>query len=178
VAEFLEKGSIESLKDFQAHTTKAQTSIAESRDTASPALVTHLLIPLIEAIGSPANANIPRLRKRMRDDVNLEAVEFPRRRLPFWLVLRIFTQRQLRRCLLYEAGRACYMFMITTLLVELLTEYPGQVAPELTITLQAKICRRLAKLEQEKGTSPAVYDYLFTVAGPVFKELSCESRRW
>ncbi|KAF2797566.1 hypothetical protein K505DRAFT_358267 [Melanomma pulvis-pyrius CBS 109.77] len=170
LADFLEKGSMESLKRFQAHTTKAHTSVVESRDTASPALVTHLLIPLLDAIGSPTDVKASRLRKRVRDDVNIEAAEFPWRRLPFWLVLRVFTQRQLQLSLGNEAGRACYKFLITTLLVELLNECPSQMAPELTVTLRAKICRRLAKLEQEKGNSPAVYDHLFTVAGPFFKE--------
>jgi hypothetical protein len=170
LADFLEKGSMESLERFQAHTTKAQISIVESRDTASPALVTHLLIPLLEAIGSPADANVPRLRKRVRDDANFEAAEFPWRRLPFWLVLRVFTYRQLQLSLGNEAARCCYKFMITTVLIELLNECPGQLAPELTMTLRAKICRRLAKLEQEKANSPAVYEHLFTVAGPYFKE--------
>ncbi|KAF1847270.1 uncharacterized protein K460DRAFT_332087 [Cucurbitaria berberidis CBS 394.84] len=170
LADFLEKGSMEPLRRFQAHTTKAQTSIVESRDTASPALVTHLLIPLLESIGSPIGANVPRIRKRVRDDVNIEATEFPWRRLPFWLVLRVCTQRQLQLSLGNEAGRACYKFLIITMLIELLNECASQLAPELTMTLRAKICRRLAKLEQEKGNSPAVHDHFFTVAGPFFKE--------
>jgi hypothetical protein len=170
LAECLEKGSMESLRGFQAQTTKAQTSIVESRDTASPALVTHLLIPLLEAIGSQADANVPRLRKRVRDDVNIEAAELPWRRLPFWLVLRVFTQRQLQLSLGNEAGRIYYKFLITTMLVELLNDCPSQLVPELTMMLRAKICRRLAKLEQERGNLPAVYDYLFTVSGPYFQE--------
>jgi hypothetical protein len=170
LAEFLEKGSMEPLKRFQAHTTKAQTPIVESRDTASPGLVTHLLIPLLEATGSRADANVPRLRKRVRDDVNIEAAEFPWRRSPFWLVLRVFIHRQLQLSLENRAGRACYKFLVVTLLVELLDECASQLAPELTMTLRAKICRRLAKLEQEKGNSSAVYEHLFTVAGPFFKE--------
>lgn len=161
---------MESLKYFQAHTTKAQTSIVESRDTPSPALVTHLLIPLLEAIGSPASINVHRLRKRVRDDVNIEAAELPWRRVPFWLVLRVFTQRQLQLSLGDEAGRACYKFVIVTMLVEFLHECPSQLAPELTIILRAKVCRRLAKLEQEKGSSPSMHDHLFTVAGPFFRE--------
>ena len=161
---------MESLKHFQAHITKAQTSIVESRDTASPALVTHLLIPLLQAIGSPADANVLRLKKRVRDDANIEAAEFPWRRSPFWLVLRVYTQLQLQRSLGNEAGRACYKFLIIILLVELLSECPSQLAPELTMMLRAKICRRLAKLEQEKGSSLTVYDHLFTVAGPFCKE--------
>ncbi|KAF2123668.1 hypothetical protein P153DRAFT_435751 [Dothidotthia symphoricarpi CBS 119687] len=170
LADFLEKGSMEPLKRFQAHTTKAQTSVVESRDTASPALVTHLLIPLLEVIGSAVDSNVPQLRKRVRDDANIKAAEFPWRRLPFWLVLRVSTQRQLQLSLGNEAGRACYKFLVTTLLAELLNECPTQLAPELTITLRSKVCRRLAKLEQEKVDSPALYKHMFAVAGPFFKE--------
>ncbi|KAF1997703.1 hypothetical protein P154DRAFT_622249 [Amniculicola lignicola CBS 123094] len=170
LADFLEKASMEPLKHFQAHTTKAQTSIVEARDTASPALVTHLIMPMLEAIGSPAAATVPRLRKRVRDDANIDAAEFPWRRLPFWLLLRVSTQRQLQLLLGNNAGRACYKFLITTLITELLSECPGRLAPELTMMLRAKICRRLAKLEQEKSQCPDVYGHLFASAGTFFKD--------
>jgi hypothetical protein len=161
---------MEPLKRFQAQTFKAQTPVVESRDTASPALVTHLLIPLLGAIGSSADTKVPRLRKRIRDDASIDAAELPWRRLPFWLVLRVSTQRQLQATLGNEAGRAYYKFLITTVLVELLNECPRQLAPELTMMLRAKICRRLAKLELEKSSSHTVYDHLFNMAGPFFRE--------
>ncbi|KAH7108704.1 hypothetical protein B0J11DRAFT_586825 [Dendryphion nanum] len=66
LANFLKMASIESLRIFQAHIIKAQTCVVEERDTTSPALVSHLLIPLIEAIGAPADVSC--LRMRVRDD--------------------------------------------------------------------------------------------------------------
>jgi hypothetical protein len=170
LADFLEKGSIEPLRCFQALVTKAQTPIVESRDTGSPGLVTHLLIPLLESIGSPVDEDVPRLRKRVRDDANIDATEFPWRRLPLWIALRVGIQRQLQLSLGNEAGRAYYKFLITTLLVELLLQCPGRLAPELTMTLRAKICRRLAKLEQEKDESPEVYGQMFNTTTAFFKE--------
>ncbi|KAH8725994.1 hypothetical protein GQ44DRAFT_771576 [Phaeosphaeriaceae sp. PMI808] len=170
LADFLEKGSMEPLRRFQAHIMKAKTSVVEARDTSSPALVTQLLIPLIEAIGSKVDKDFSGFKKRVRDDVNLVAAEFPWRRLPFWLVLRVCVQRQLQIPLGCEAGRAYYKFLIVTLLVEFLNECPGQLAPELTLTLRSKICRRLAKLEQQKSTSLAVYRFLFATFGNFLAE--------
>ncbi|KAH6355539.1 hypothetical protein HBI34_227520 [Parastagonospora nodorum] len=169
LAEFLEKGSIEPLRCFQALVTKAQTPVVESRDTGSPGLITHLLIPLLESLGSSVDEDIPQLRKRVRDDANIEAAEFPWRRLSLWITLRVGIQRQLQLLLGDQAGRAYYKFFIITLLVELLLECPGRLAPELTLILRAKICRRLAKLEQEKDKSPEVYDQLFRATTAFFK---------
>ena len=170
LADFLEKGSIEPLRCFQPLVTKAQTPVVESRDTASPGLITHLLIPLLESIGSPVDEDVTRLRKRVRDDVNIEAAELPWRRLPLWIALRIGIQRQLQLSLGNKAGRAHYKFLIVTVLVEILLECPGRLAPELTITLRAKICRRLAKLEQEKNSMPEVYGQLFNATTDFFKK--------
>jgi hypothetical protein len=170
LADFLEKGSMEPLRCFQALATKAQTPIVESRDTGSPGLITHLLIPLLESIGSPVTEDVPRLRKRLRDDANIEAAEFPWRRLPLWIALRVGMQRQLQLSFGNKAGRAYYKFLIVTLLVELLLECPGKLAPELTMTLRAKVCRRLAKLEQEKDELPELYGRLFNITANLFKE--------
>jgi hypothetical protein len=170
LADFLEKGSMEPLRCFQALVTKAHTPIVESRDTGNPGLITHLLIPLLESVGSSGDEDVPRLRKRVRDDANIKATELPWRRLPLWIALRVGIQRQLQLSLGNEAGRAYYKFLIITLLTELLLECPGKVAPELTLTLRAKICRRLAKLEQQKNTLPKVYGHLFRTTTAFFKE--------
>lgn len=140
---------MESLRRFQAQVSKAGTSVVETRDTTHPALVTHLLIPMVEAIGGSATDHIPRIYKRIRDDTNLHHAQIPWRRLPFWLGLRVFTRKQLQSSLGEAAGRFCYKLLISVLLKEFMTECCGQLAPEMVVTLQAKICRRFAKLEQE-----------------------------
>lgn len=146
--------------------------VIEARDTANPALITQMLMPLLEAIGS--SADVARLEKRVRDDVNIENAEFPWRRLPFWLILRVAIQRHLCITLGNENGRACYKFLICTVLAHLLEDCYGQLAPELTIMLKAKLCRRLAKLEMDKNqasfVSP-VYNQLFDSIGPLFKKV-------
>jgi hypothetical protein len=169
LATLLEKADMESLKRFEARATKAKASVVETRDTTNPTLVTHMLMSILEAIGSAAT--VPRIRKRVRDDVNIRKAELPWRRLPFWLVLRVATQRHLHLALGDKAGRACYKFLIATILAELLDDCAGQLAPELTVMLKAKLCRRLAKLEMEKTVAPGIHEQLFRSHGPNLKTI-------
>ncbi|OCK76192.1 hypothetical protein K432DRAFT_428888 [Lepidopterella palustris CBS 459.81] len=170
LATFLEQASMESLERLEAHSSKAKASVIEVRDTTDPALVTQMLMPLLEAVG--CSVDVPRLRKRVRDDVNIQNGELPWRRLPFWLVLRVATQRQLCLALGSETGRACYKFLTCTVLAQLLDDCAGELAPELTVMLKAKLCRRLAKLEMDKTqvcSASAAYKQLFGSIGPLFK---------
>ena len=163
---------MESLKRFEARSAKASISIVEARDTTDPALITQMLMPLLEAVGSSVDS--PRLRKRVRDEVNIQDAEFPWRRLPFWLVLRVATQRQLSLALGDLRGRVCYKFLICTVLAQLLEDCAGQLAPESTVMLKAKLCRRLAKLEMDKNrsdSSPVIYKILFDSTGPLLKDI-------
>ncbi|KAM3084368.1 hypothetical protein ACMFMG_001526 [Clarireedia jacksonii] len=172
LATFLEQASIESLSRFQAYSFKAEESVIESRDTTDPALITQMLLPLLEAVGS--SVDVPRLRKRVRDDINIQNAEYPWRRLPFWLVLRVAVQRQLCLALGNDAGRACYKFLICTVLAKLLEDCAGHFAPEMTMALKAKLCRRLAKLEMDKHTAKSassVYEQLFSLIGPMLKRI-------
>ena len=171
LATFLQDASIEALARFGARSNKANVSVIETRDTTDPALVTQMLMPLLEAIGS--SVDVPRIRKRVRDDVNIQNAELPWRRLPFWLILRVAVQRHL--CFTHgnENGRAYYKFLICTVLTQLLIDCTGKLIPELSMMLKAKLCRRLAKLEMDKTRVPptsVVYKQLFDSAGPYFKE--------
>ncbi|KAI0878565.1 hypothetical protein GGS24DRAFT_517708 [Hypoxylon argillaceum] len=147
---FLEQASTESLYTLQASTRKAGVSVSEIRDTTNPALITQMLMSLLEAVGSHYQA--PVLRKRIRDDVNLGKAEIPWRRLPFWLILRVATQRQLCFALGAEQGQVGYKFLMTILLAELLDESAGTLSPHNVVCLRTKLARRMAKLEmnQEK----------------------------
>ncbi|KAM3068070.1 hypothetical protein ACMFMF_009436 [Clarireedia jacksonii] len=128
-----------------------------------------MLITLLEAVGT--SVNVPRLTKRVRDDVSIQDAELPWRRLPFWLVLRVSIQRKLCLALGNESGRAHYKFFMCTVLAELLEDCAGRLAPELTMTLKSKLCRRLAKLEMDKHQNhyaSAIYEQLFNLIGPSF----------
>ncbi|KAH6856123.1 hypothetical protein B0I37DRAFT_317555 [Chaetomium sp. MPI-CAGE-AT-0009] len=172
LATFIEQASTESLDRFAAHSHKANVSVPELRDTADPALITQMLLPLLEAIGS--SIDVPKVRKRVRDDVSFHKALLPWRRLPFWLVLRVAVQRHLCLTLGNGNGRACYKFLVCTLLSQLLTDSARQLSPELTILLRAKLCRRLAKLEMDKSeASPECrvrYEQLFDCTSSFFTD--------
>ncbi|TGJ78854.1 hypothetical protein E0Z10_g9910 [Xylaria hypoxylon] len=150
LASFLEQASMESLYSLQASTRKAGVSVEEIRDTTDPALITQMLMSLLEAVGSHYQA--PVLRKQVRDDVNLIHTNIPWRRLPFWLILRVAAQRQLCFALGAEQGQAAYKFLMAILLAELLDDSAERLSPHKVVCLRTKLARRMAKLEmnQEK----------------------------
>ncbi|KAI1383848.1 uncharacterized protein F4822DRAFT_438664 [Hypoxylon trugodes] len=160
---FLEQASMESIYSLQAAARKASISVTEVRDTTDPALITQMLMPLLEANGS--HFQPPVLRKKVRDEVNIRSADLPWRRLPFWLVLRVAAQRQLCQTLGNEQGRIGYKVLICLLLSELLRESTGKLGPDQVITLRAKLCRRMAKLEMDRTMvqqiQPNVYTSLF-----------------
>ncbi|KAI1347711.1 hypothetical protein F5Y01DRAFT_318465 [Xylaria sp. FL0043] len=151
LATFLEQASMESLYSLQASAQKAGASVVEIRDTADPALITQMLMSLLEAVGSYYQA--PVLRKHIRDDVNIASGNIPWRRLPFWQVLRVAAQRQLCFALGAERGLISYKFLLAIVLAELLDDSAPHLSPDRVVCLRSKLARRMAKLEmlQEKA---------------------------
>ncbi|KAI8716467.1 hypothetical protein NCS52_00940700 [Fusarium sp. LHS14.1] len=169
--EFLEQSSTEAFDQFAARASKGGESIVETRDCPSPALVNDMLMSLLEGLGKPTT--VRQIRKRVRDDVVLDSSEVPWRRSPYWLVLRVAVGRQLSN--LYQdegSGRAWYKFLICVVLANLVRDCVGSLHPEMTLMLQAKLCRRLAKLESEQkaasGSLRIVYDNLFSATEGFF----------
>ncbi|KAI1370598.1 hypothetical protein F4677DRAFT_437927 [Hypoxylon crocopeplum] len=171
LASFLEQASMESLYSLRASAQKANVTVIESRDTTDPALITQMLIPLLEAMGDHFQA--PILRKRVRDDVNITEGDLPWRRLPFWLILRVAIQRQISLSLGNEQGRIVYKVLMCVLFTDLLKDSASSLSPELTITLRAKLCRRMAKLEMDrtkiKSGDADISESLFNRISPVIK---------
>ncbi|KAF2229858.1 hypothetical protein EV356DRAFT_570800 [Viridothelium virens] len=152
---FLEQASTESIKHFAARARKAGVSTFECRDTTDPALVSHMLMALLEVHGRPISP--PKLQKRIRDDVcwNDGAIN-PWRRSPLWLVLRVGAQRQLVNLYGHETGRVCYKILMCVVHSQLLLDIvQAECSPELVSLLKTKLCRRLAKLEISRQTKPS-----------------------
>ncbi|RDW74456.1 uncharacterized protein DSM5745_07118 [Aspergillus mulundensis] len=154
LALFLEKASVERLHQFAAKVRKAGTDVSEDRDTSNPALITQFLMTLLEINGR--RLSIPYLRKRVYDDVCWDQAKIPWRRSPLWLTLRVCIQRLLH--LQHgELGRIQYKGLICMFLAKLLGDCVTELHSECYHQLKIKLCRRLAKLEAEKGSaSPAV----------------------
>jgi hypothetical protein len=167
---------METLNRLVAHTRKAGDEVIEARDTTDPAMITQLLMPLLESLGE--KVQVDRFQKRIRDDVNMEVESrtgstLPFRRHPFWLVLRVAVQRQLTLSLGYHNGRAMYKSIMAITLAQLMMNVVGHLKPQLTLLLRAKLCRRLAKLEQERAEQlgdNSIYDSFFRSMGPWMEE--------
>ncbi|OCL12896.1 hypothetical protein AOQ84DRAFT_417852 [Glonium stellatum] len=173
LATFLEQASAESIKLFSARARKAGRSVVEVRDTVDPAIVTQMLMTLLEAKGCRVFPTV--LRKRVRDDVCWNDAYLPWRRCPYWLVLRVAIQRQLYLLSGGEIGRAHYKFLICLVLTDLLRDSLGTLNPESLAFLKSKLCRRLAKLETDRLTAPPtirnLYNELFAEVGPYFRQV-------
>lgn len=166
ICQFLEQASAESIKDFAAHTHKAGMQIVEDRDTKDPALVSSVLMAILDANGRRFSPVL--LRKRVRDDVLWHDSAIPWRRLPLWLITRVAIQRHLQRRLCnceLDSDRARLEYKIFTCLVlsRLLDDTKDSTTPDRLSNLKAKLCRRLAKLEveMETGSPEAVKSYSY-----------------
>ncbi|KAK8093106.1 uncharacterized protein PG998_014507 [Apiospora kogelbergensis] len=171
LAQFLDQANSEHLYEFAAHASKAGVALNEVRGTVNPALITQMLMPMLEAVGKPSQ--VPRLRKSTRDDANLSPPGMPWRRLPFWLLIRVAVQRQLYLAHGSAEGYAYYKLLVATMLMHLLQDGVDELALDSVGTLSSKICRRLAKLEMEKAKAvptSRTLSVLLENTGQMFKD--------
>ena len=173
LTEFLEKASVESVKQFAAVTLKAGSYAFESRDTVTPAIVGQLLMAILEANGWKYPATLT--RKRVRDDVCWsDGAENPWRRSPSWLVLRVGIQRSLCFLLGDNLGLLHYKFFMGCVLSSIANEICGEspFPSDQLAFARTKLARRLAKMEQSrKMATPEVarsIDLLFSRFGKGF----------
>ncbi|CAG9940265.1 unnamed protein product [Clonostachys rosea f. rosea IK726] len=184
LATFLEQATKDSFERFAARAHKAGRAIVETRDSSSPALISEMLMSLLEGLGQ--SQQVPILRKKVRDDVVLAASEAPWRRSPTWLVLRVFIRRHLTSLLDKDhrqdsgVGRIYYKFLIAVMLAKLLETSVGVLHPEKITTLLAKLSRRLAKLQSEReaseGAARLAYDSLLGQTKNMFLQVTTDSK--
>ena len=176
LADFLEKASIEPVKQFAAVTLKAGSNAFESRDTATPAIVGQLMMTILVANGRKHTATLT--RKRVRDDVCWsDGAENPWRRSPTWLVLRVGIQRSLCFLMGGNLGVLRYKFFMIYVLSSLSKRICAESSflPDRLAYARTKLARRVAKLQQQKHMStPQVakaIDYLFSTYGVGFSKV-------
>lgn len=175
LAEFLEKASVEPVKQFAAVTFKARSNAFESRDTATPAVVGQLLTALLEANGQ--NHSTMLTRKRVNDDVCWgDGAENPWRRSPTWLVLRVGIQRSLCFLLDGPVGLVHYKFFMSVTLSSIANEIcvKGSFTSDRIAFARTKLARRVAKLQRRTDiATPLVVktiNSLFTRFGKMFTD--------
>lgn len=104
--------------------------VVETRDCPSSALVSDLLLSLLEGLGAPAY--VRRIHKKVRDDVLLGTAEIPWRRLPYWLIVRVAARRLFS--VLFDDGeagidRVYYKFFMNAMLAQVLQDCVGKLHP-------------------------------------------------
>lgn len=170
LADFLELASLESTKAFAAQSYKAGVQTYEDRDTGDPAIISSLLMAIIEENGR--RLSTPPLRKRVRDDVCWFKARKPWRRSPRWLALRVLISRYLLLRLGTELGRFEYKFCVCVCLAKFLEGAQRALAVDQVHFLKAKLCRRLAKLDMERDSMQQEHikrnvDLLFSRLTPI-----------
>ncbi|KAL1610088.1 hypothetical protein SLS60_001753 [Paraconiothyrium brasiliense] len=145
---FVERASIEPLKQFAAVTYKAGAPMPEIRGTTDPSLITDFLMTILESNGM--RRDVPLLQKRVRGTVCFKEAHIPWRRSPFYLSLRVAIQRHLYRIIGQDIDRLYYKLIMALFLSRLLDECHKIIPHEATFHLMQKLGRRLAKIEQHK----------------------------
>ncbi|KAH7922509.1 hypothetical protein BV22DRAFT_1131369 [Leucogyrophana mollusca] len=133
--------------DSAASTTKAGSTVVEERDTAHPRYITQLLTGILRGLGQVAE--VPRIRKRINDDVCWNNARLPWRRSSLWLLIRVALQTTLER---ENGGRGRYKAFMAYLMATVtqravVHDLPNDDLPNDVLQfMSAKISRRLFKL--------------------------------
>ncbi|KAG2137492.1 hypothetical protein DEU56DRAFT_912699 [Suillus clintonianus] len=140
---------------------KAKSTVLEERDTTHPRHITKLLTSILRGLGSIAD--VPRIRKRIGDDVLWDSAKLPWRRSPLWLVIRVALQTTLERGALgrmtYKSFMLFFMARLTTLALD------HDLSNNILHFMSAKIARRLFKLGS--SASPQLSQMISMVTGDV-----------
>jgi hypothetical protein len=181
LAEFLEQANAVAFDQFAVRAFKGGEMVVESRDTPSPALITEMLMSFLEATGTPSL--VQAVHKRVRDDVVLGSSATPWRRSPYWLALRVAVQRILLTACNGDLGvsRTYFKFLMCVVFARLLSDCHTTLHPEKALMLQAKLCRRLAKLQNEMSEAPdslqQLYGRGFSKTRSFFESTLAEAKR-
>ncbi|KAG2133788.1 uncharacterized protein EDB93DRAFT_1232709 [Suillus bovinus] len=155
--------------DAAATRTKAKSTVLEERDTTHPRYITELLTGILRGLGSIAD--VPRIRKRIADDVLWDSAKLPWRRSSLWLVIRVAMQTTVERSALGRTTYKSFMLFFMTRLTSLALDY--DLSNDILHFMSAKIARRLFK--HGSSASPALSQMVTVVTRDVRGVLE---KRW
>jgi hypothetical protein len=138
VASFLAQMDSESLEKAEAKTTKAGSTVTEVRDSPHPMYISELFVGILRGLGEEADT--PRVRKRIADDVLWDSAYKPWRRSPVWLILRVALQTSVPHQVDYKA----FMVFLHSSLVRQLAD--AGLRSDFIFAARAKMARRLHKV--------------------------------
>ncbi|KAG0694113.1 hypothetical protein DFH29DRAFT_1035335, partial [Suillus ampliporus] len=147
--------------DAAATRKKAGSTVLEERDTTHPRYITELLTGILRGLGSIAD--VPRIRKRIGDDVLWDSAKLPWRRSSLWLSIRVALQTTLERSAL---GRTTYKSFMVFSMARLMTlALDHDMSNDILHFMSAKIARRLFKLRS--SASPELSQMVSVVTSDV-----------
>ncbi|EEB90139.1 hypothetical protein MPER_11694 [Moniliophthora perniciosa FA553] len=142
LSNFLTQMNFDTIDDAVPTTWKAGSGVSEIRDTIDPRYITELLTGILRGIGQPEE--VPRISKRIADDVLWKDALLPWRRSPIWLLIRVALATTLHRSNghlhLYKS------FMAFTMAQILRDSVKAGLESDLLSCMSKKISRRLYKL--------------------------------
>lgn len=136
---FVEQMDCTVLPDAMPKSNKANTEVAEERDTAHPMFITEMLTGILRAIGRPFD-DAKRFQKRIADEVLWNNAKLPWRRSPLWLVVRVALRITLDDPIQYKS------FMIFFLAEVLEVAVRSGLKSDLLFVMSSKLSRRAYKL--------------------------------
>lgn len=180
LSSFLQQASTEYVTKFSSVAYKAAAPLPEVRNTSDPAIVTGLLMTILEANGATKDVTI--LRKRVRDTVMFDQAFKPWRRSPFYLIVRVAIQRHLYTQVGPAIGRLYFKTIMCLVLNQFLEDVLKKIPFEAVSFLRKKLGRRLAKLTSDRtslteSVRPPVVSALTTLE-PIFESTLVSSGNW
>ncbi|KAJ4291237.1 hypothetical protein N0V88_006237 [Collariella sp. IMI 366227] len=124
----------------------------EDRDTASPFLVTEMVVAHFAALGESVEPQ--RISKRSREQVNWDQARVPFHRSPTWLLLRVALRLVLDRNTSNSGNQSLYKALTAFYhgyLLQKATQHG--LSSDLRFLMGAKLVRRIAKLKPDPGFS-------------------------
>ena len=150
VAQTLSKMSFQQAAETLPTARKAGQLHAEDRDTAHPKIVTELFWGLLRSHGQAVD--VSRIWKNTREEVMYFNARSPWHRSPMWLLIRVAMQLVFSRSAahLKIPGDLYKYFMVFFMshVLGLSHQHYGQIPKDLTYAMNAKIARRLIKIDQ------------------------------
>lgn len=146
---------------MQPTSQKAGSKHDEHRDTTHPAAVSELFMGILKSIGNPATVST--IAKNTRDEVLWDDAEFPWRRSPMWLLIRVALELVITRS--SDGSPTLYKEVMVFIMTHILVS-AFKLPADLVYAMTAKIQRRLHKLAGAKHPvlpkfiSTSIYDVL------------------
>ena len=152
IAQTLSRMSYQKVQGQQPQARKKGVLHDEERDTAHPGIVTEVYAGFLRAGGH--DLQVHTILKNTREEVLWSNTLNPWRRSPMWLLVRIALQLTLARTdTLPQHGNALYKTFMVYFMSKALDLAHASASPELCYAMNAKLARRMIKLQSTPNSS-------------------------